>query len=597
MLKNKHNLFKISSFIVGALIFIYLLLRAKFVPFVHDECASFFHYVFSNSFLPWKASWDANNHVVNSMLMTLFYKISGTDILGLRLPNVLSFLLYFYSVFQISKKIENNFLRITFFVSLMLSHGFIEFFALARGYGMSMAFLSATLLFAIKLFENYKHKYLLFYFLFQFFAVWANLTLIPVLIIADFLILIILFRKSEKTKSKFYFIFSLLSLISKIPAVIFGFELNSKGALYYGDTIGFWHLSVQRLQVLLWGNYNKLTDLIIISLVLLFAIAFGILVKTKKINYKQFFFSSLFILIIIGIFAQNIILKINFPEDRTGMYLFPLFMFALFFVLDNEKFKFSKYLTSIVFIMPLHFVINLNLTHTLLWKQEHIPVRFYEKIAELKNENEIFVGGSHKTHGFQWAFYDIQHNKHLGPLQHGKYYNSNFDYLILRKEETDSINSDEYKLILDDKASGNMLLTKKNQTQKRLIFDSIGLIDINNFNQEFIDLYRFKCADYKNKDLMISVEGDINFHTKDNRTVLVWAGSTLEVSNYYYELYFFDWYRNFNNKFQVAYYFINIPEDMEELLVYLYNPKLSTYDIRYLRIKIFEVKSKDNPHF
>jgi hypothetical protein len=129
------------AFIGFGLVFIYLIFRALYVPLVHDEAATFFHYIVSENFIPPEAHWDANNHILNSALTYLSYSLFGSSELSLRIPNLLTFIIYVVYTFKISKIISNKLLRWVFLISLILAHNFIEFFALTRGYGMSMEFL------------------------------------------------------------------------------------------------------------------------------------------------------------------------------------------------------------------------------------------------------------------------------------------------------------------------------------------------------------------------------------------------------------------------------------------------------------------------
>jgi len=62
------SLYGLIAFAIG----IYLILRAVFIPLVHDEAATFFHYIHSFDFVPFIAHWDANNHILNSALASFF---------------------------------------------------------------------------------------------------------------------------------------------------------------------------------------------------------------------------------------------------------------------------------------------------------------------------------------------------------------------------------------------------------------------------------------------------------------------------------------------------------------------------------------------
>lgn len=68
---------RIIYFILFILLWAYLWLRAIYVPLVHDEIATFYHYIQTGRFLPYLSHWDANNHFLNSALTWLSYSSSG----------------------------------------------------------------------------------------------------------------------------------------------------------------------------------------------------------------------------------------------------------------------------------------------------------------------------------------------------------------------------------------------------------------------------------------------------------------------------------------------------------------------------------------
>ena len=126
---------------IFSLVFIYLAIRAFMVPLVHDEVATFFHYIQKGEFLPPLAHWDANNHILNSILSYFSYLLFGSSELSLRLSNLIFFPVFFFFVYRISNLLRNSILKWAFFITFVFAHNFIEYFALSRGYGMSMALL------------------------------------------------------------------------------------------------------------------------------------------------------------------------------------------------------------------------------------------------------------------------------------------------------------------------------------------------------------------------------------------------------------------------------------------------------------------------
>jgi len=65
--KNFNRIFWATGFIV----FVIVCLRAYFIPFSHDEAATFFFYIQSDNYLPYSAHVYTNNHVLNSALANI----------------------------------------------------------------------------------------------------------------------------------------------------------------------------------------------------------------------------------------------------------------------------------------------------------------------------------------------------------------------------------------------------------------------------------------------------------------------------------------------------------------------------------------------
>ncbi len=82
-LKSKDKLLLIILF---TSLFVYVILRAYLLSFTHDESLSY-------TIVEGKITWGktANNHLLNTLLMSLSSSLFGMSELGLRLPNVLSF--------------------------------------------------------------------------------------------------------------------------------------------------------------------------------------------------------------------------------------------------------------------------------------------------------------------------------------------------------------------------------------------------------------------------------------------------------------------------------------------------------------------------
>lgn len=79
-----------------------------------------------------------NNHILNSLLMKIFNTLSGNSELVLRLPNYFGFLLFFIAIWKVFKDIGKKFFLIFGILFLISNLYLLDFFSLARGYGLGV---------------------------------------------------------------------------------------------------------------------------------------------------------------------------------------------------------------------------------------------------------------------------------------------------------------------------------------------------------------------------------------------------------------------------------------------------------------------------
>jgi len=142
-----------------------------------DEATTFIDFAHTSDVLPGQGRWVANNHYLNSLLLAISAQIFGISEWAIRLPNLLAFLLFARYVFLWGAEMKGTIARLLFPITIYASLFIIEFFALARGYGLSMAFLLAGAYHqAIGLNNNgYKHQNWSFFFMTL--SIFANLNL------------------------------------------------------------------------------------------------------------------------------------------------------------------------------------------------------------------------------------------------------------------------------------------------------------------------------------------------------------------------------------------------------------------------------------
>ena len=130
--------FTLFAMLMFSVAFIVIILRAWHIPITHDEASTFFFYVQTGEWRPYVAHAYTNNHVLNSALASLSYRLFGSHPFVLRLPNVLSFILLAWGVYRLCvnhlRSLAGRFCLLSLTV---LTFNLLDFFQLSRGYGLS----------------------------------------------------------------------------------------------------------------------------------------------------------------------------------------------------------------------------------------------------------------------------------------------------------------------------------------------------------------------------------------------------------------------------------------------------------------------------
>ena len=322
------KVYKITSRILFVFVLGYLLLRIFNVETLHDEVATYIFYFYHGDFIGDAIQWDANNHLLNSFIGHLMYQFVGDNIPVLRLPNILAYVAFFFGTVQLTKNYHSNWLKILSLIALNSIPFIIEYFGNMRGYGLSLGFFVWALVYLVKYGKSFAHKHLIITYLFLVLAVSANLTFVntSLLILGMAFIVRLLQNGNRPIKTRFaelaihgLFVFSLL------PFIYFGLKLKEKGALYYGSLDGLWDVTGMTLsKYTLFISGSWLIPIYLIIFISFLYHALKILRTQLKVNWSKspfLIYSTIFFGNIVGILILAIVLEVNYPEDRTAMYL------------------------------------------------------------------------------------------------------------------------------------------------------------------------------------------------------------------------------------------------------------------------------------
>ena len=315
---QKKNFVYVYLFAATA-IWIYLMLRAWFVPPVHDEAATFFHYINHGEYNPGKALWDANNHILNSFLSPYIIKVLGINAFTIRLANLLFFPVYAWFLYRLALQLRTARARFLLLFMGLTIHGFIEYFAYSRGYGMSMALLTGALYYSYRFFSEKRLVFLPPALLLYLLATLANLTLLNTALL--FMGLSVLALPGKAFTGKQRLAGSGLLVIAALllwPLVNISLKMKEDGLLYYAADEKFWTAVIGSFTRQYFDSDNLLLKLFWFAwcgLLLWLTVAFLARPnEQRRSESARLFFPLLFFGNLAGIFAMHYLLGVNFPR-------------------------------------------------------------------------------------------------------------------------------------------------------------------------------------------------------------------------------------------------------------------------------------------
>jgi hypothetical protein len=589
---------KIITWILFLGLLIYAILRAWIVAPIHDEVATYFHYIETGEIRGGRSLMDANNHLLNSWLGNLSYRWFGTHFFLFRVPAILCFCLYFWSSRKLTQNLNIGFWGELSFVALNTIPWIFDYFSYTRGYGLGIGFFMAGLL-QLSLWLKEKHTgHLILLLLFFYLAILSNLTyLITSLIVVSYVIFImLLYSKKIGIKPLVFHTFLIIVFCySLITLIEFSFELKKAGALYYGSLDGLWWVTGKTLSryILFYdANWLRIAYLLIglIGAILLF-------IQWKKESWLQFITSTSFWLCmliggnIIAILFLAKVMKVNYPEDRAAMYLVPLCILALTVLFAQNKV--SKYVLLILVFFPISFIAKLNLNTSVFSPDDRMSAAFYQNaIKGLKSNETVSI---YPIEQLTYAYFERTNQnhqtKHIGTIQKDFLPSSD---LILTKTTwlfpKDDISM--YDVVAEDPASSYIALKRKKPFKQVHLFDSIG--KTKQSDEEYILFYDGPIREeWRNKWIQIDLKGDLKTDTELNDFNVVVATNDSTDQNLRYDYQNLRWYYGENiQQFKMNYpyaakHFLN---EESRLIIYIWNLERKHFKLMNPTIQIIELK-------
>jgi hypothetical protein len=321
----------------------YLVARAESLSFTHDESLSYLNYVkrpISSVLL--SRETDANNHPLNTAAMKLGELLFGPSELALRWSAVLAFVVYAVALFVILRRVERLSIRVLGLVLGLANPYVLDFFSLARGYGLALAAVAVSVMFTLGYVERPRPLAATAATVFGAIAVLANFATLTYFLAALFVILLRTLLPAATggrpvSLGRLGAALALPTIGVVFLAVLPLARLRSEDELYFGGDRGFWEDTVQ--SVIASSLYRR-SDLLSVVLVVLVAVivaggavAAAVGMRTRNLPLH----AAAFILLAGPALVSTVehhILGVPFLIDRTALFFVPLFAIWLALAAD-----------------------------------------------------------------------------------------------------------------------------------------------------------------------------------------------------------------------------------------------------------------------
>jgi len=594
--------FRWSVYAIAALIvWGYIIARAIMVPISHDEAVTFLLYVQSGKFLPWNMVWDANNHLLNSALMWPCWKLFGMELFWLRLPNVLSFGMYAYIGFKLLAGIKRPLVWAIAAAAWLSPALLVEFFAQMRGYGLSIALLSAAIWQCSLWISHPSPTRMWWMWAWLWAALLANMSmmntyLIMLFISAAFLVL----RPSGKPYG--WMAWGLGGLLPFVALGAYALAMRSGGLLYYGERDGFVEVTVRTLM-----RYTLYADAPLLAWTAsLFAALAGtwLLAKYLKgslpaMHNTGALAAALMLLNVAGAVALCYLLEVNYPEDRTGIYFLPLFILSIAYFAESiaTHKQHLKWAALPLLVFPAGLISRANLGYTHLWKdiQQHqghfeaMQRDAAQRSAEATIEGYFLMGSS-------WGYHNLKAKKVMQPLIPTVYGNGRADYLMCYSHNCSSFTHSHDTLFSDPRNDMHLLRRKETILLER-INPSPPLPEPMHASHMYYNLW---VSDQHTP--LGSIEAiDLQFTLRTGNpmplTELVIAARSEEEESVYYDAIGLSWIRpHYSGDTLHIRRLLNLPEKATQVTCYLWNMTEKTIEIEVLDIGLLrKVPQRSEP--
>jgi hypothetical protein len=339
--KQLNQFYFLSYLLVFAGLLVYVSYKAFNCDITNDEAYSF-RLVHTGNFRAMAGT--ANTHWLNSIAIYIFNNLFGLSGTGaFRMLSIVGFIVYAYAIYRFSRTYKHISLSFGALVILLLNPFLLDYFSMARGYGLAVGLETLGLFYFLRACHTKASGCMLKAFLIMATAVAANYCAFYIFFCTALFYLILLRKDGElfsamKKKNALIILFAIIGVVSLISIVNLALIKNA-GDLQYGSNNSFFQTTGSLIVFSTYGIMNHSIAMTISKFVTVFSLALAAYKVYRNISRKncspEYGLGFIIVVSFLIFEALHFIARTPFLYGRTALVLVPVYVLFLLYVADN----------------------------------------------------------------------------------------------------------------------------------------------------------------------------------------------------------------------------------------------------------------------
>jgi len=399
-----------AAILVSIPVLFYVHYRAAALAFTYDECWTFLGYASADV---WSIVTNhypaANNHVLHSLMMKLSAGLFGTSEYALRIPALAGMLLFMTYLFKVTWSMLKKLWWVGY-IAVLYQPYLLDYFATARGYALALAFTLGAVYYLDRLVRRQRPFDAWLALGLAFLAAYSNFTYLLIFCSVALAVVFVMFHSKKWRK-----LLGPLVGVTLIAVALSGYpiaRLIAAQELYYGGDAGFY--SDTLLSLANRALYNRFEGVYLAAFFGLVLILSGgwLLINIGRGTWKQAGFWSTWILLAtsIGSILQHYIMGSPFLIDRTALFLLPLLILSVCWLIFSYEFSPWKWRIGLLLVgvSIVNLSVSVNTTYQLDFIEHADTREAVSLIQELASEDSSFHVGKSTYMNATIMFYKKQ---------------------------------------------------------------------------------------------------------------------------------------------------------------------------------------------